>query len=139
MKTNFSRGRVVAPAWNDNKTLPEAEQIKFLYKPMTTGDFNELMEALRAAKIANEADAQKAAEAAKSSRDRQDEFVKLLVDFVGTYVEFAPKSAPLLPAEGVDPVTMKEVATLSPFFTLAAELLWSLVEASAPADLDRGN
>jgi len=133
MRLKFSRDKRVTADWNDNKKLPEDEQLAFTYKPLEYEEFNAAVETIRSLGVLNTAE--KKIEV--KGGDTQELFA--------LFKTLLPKNvksvgAPLLAAPGDDkPISMEEVASQSPFVVLATELLATLIAISAPTEADVKN
>lgn len=130
MRTTFSRAVVHVPTWNGNKELPEGEQLKFKIAPVDVGVFNDLLEVLgRTQKSLTVGDI---ADKAKNVRPFADALKTVLpphVESVGAALKATDDSD----------VSIQEIATLAPFVGLASELLYALIDASKPTELDVKN
>lgn len=132
MRLEFSRVRRITPIWNNNKSLPENEQIAFEYTPLEYGAWMDATEVL--GKVINAARGGVIEEGSDAAKIMIESFKRLLPPNVKSV------GAPLLPAPGDDaPITLEEIATKSSFIKLAVELLATLTAISTPTEQDVKN
>lgn len=135
MRVAFSRAKEVTPEWQENKKLPEDQQLRFSYKPLDYADFTDAAEMF--ARLVRQ----------QSGDTTVDPDTEVGRELFGLYKRLLPAhvtsvGAPLLPNENdkeQKPVTVEEIATLQPFALLATELLATLISISAPTEADIKN
>ncbi len=129
MKYKLSKEVEFTPVWNENKELPEEEQVKFTLKVLSMGDVLILMDTLEDA----------ADEDGNVDGDRLT---------AGTTTKLVNEATRLLPIyatmeglEGEDgEVIGVDTITLFPqFIGLITEVLFELISISTPNEADSGN
>lgn len=130
MRVKLSRPQTYTPEFNDNKQLPEHEQIKAELKPMDMGDFLDLADYFQqVGQGQTQVDTSKLSVAAMKS---------LILNAGRLLPKYVTVTGLINDASG-EPLTINEVATQPPFIPLAVELLGKLSEVSAPTETDAKN
>lgn len=122
MKITFSRERDYTPEFNDNKALPEDDQLHASIKVMTLHDILDLGDAFKTVDFET-----------GDMKDMSLEQMKTLVTGAGKYV---PKYVTL---RGNDGFTLEDTVTYPQFLGLATELLMALLTFSQPTPADVKN
>jgi hypothetical protein len=122
MKVAFSKEVAFVPEFNGNKALPEAEQLSFKLRPMTTLDLLDIMDVLKTAGFQ-----------VGEHTDMTTEQMKAVIGQAGKYI---PKYATMAGAEGFG---LEEVVGYQAFLALASEVLFQLVNISSPNASDVKN
>ena len=122
MKIAFSRERAFTPDFNGNKSLDEADQLSATVKVMTLNDILDLGDAFKQAGFEK-----------GDMKEMSLAQMQVLVRSAGKYV---PKYVSL---KGNDGFTLEDVVTYPQFLSLATELLFTLLNFSAPTEADVKN
>lgn len=125
MKHKFSRKVRYIPEWNDNRTLPEAEQVVVEIQPLKVADLLSLVDALGGVGVAGNADALKSAD------------ISRVVTSCG---HLLPQYVTIERLEDDDgPVTASDIITYPTYLGLATELLMQCASVSMPSESAEGN
>ena len=129
MKINFSRLVKFTPEFNNNKSLPEDQQIKFVLRSMSIGDFTESAAFIHKISRGNK----------EVSSDNLDvEQTLSIIKNVGRFVpQHVEEMKGLEDNDGL--VGVPSLVSFLPFFPLASEVLLQLLSISAPNADDVGN
>jgi hypothetical protein len=120
MKHRFSRVTNFTPTWNGNDTLPDADQLKTVIKPLVNDDLLLLMDALGSMKPQQPGVPTDAADLAK--------IVKEAGHILPKYVEVSNLE------DDNGPVTVVDITTYPTYLGLATELLMKCAEVSMPSE-----
>ena len=134
MKVRFSKSIDFIPEWNSNRALPDDEQIKVVFKPLTMGDLLELMDAMQEMSL-NVDPKSLTGETATQASAKQ---VKLLVDTGGHLLPNYLTLTGLEDADGVI-VGVEELTKYTYYMELAGELLNQLALTSMPTEAEEKN
>ncbi len=127
MKVSFSLVTTYIPEWNENRELPEDEQVTVALKTLESMDMLELADALERQGVEGEVDSTK-----MTAKD-----IKALLKETGRLL---PNYATVNGLEGADgPVSIEQVVTYPDFMELAVELLMELANISQPNEDDIKN
>lgn len=141
MRTTFSRAKRIRPDFNDNKKLPEDEQLNFEYAPLEYGEWNAAVEIITRLGFVHAAvGGEKKIVIPEDSKADQEELFKLFRDLLPKHVKSV--GAPLLPNVNdgkQEAITIDEIAHQAAFVLLATELLATLIAVSAPTEADLKN
>jgi len=129
MRVKLSRPQSYIPEFNDNKLLPENEQIKADLTPLKLGDFLDLAECFQRAGAG-----QQQVDTARLSVAQMKEVILSAGRLLPTYAVIHG-----LIDETGQPLTINEVGTQPAFIPLSVELLGKLSEISAPTEGDAKN
>lgn len=133
MKINFSHAVPFTPEWNENKSLPEKDQLKFELKPMLLGDLVDCGDTLSSSQLTPEEVAAAVKETGSPSSEQRTK-LKNKLDAIKTYVlEYAKI------VSGNDGFTLEDVVSYGQFAELAQEVITKLIEISAPNQADVKN
>lgn len=133
MKVNFSKAIPFVPEWNDNKTLPEAEQLKLELTPMPLGELVDCTDVLSSNAIKPE----ELQERLKEGGQPTPEDRAKLHGTLDTLTKFIPPYVKII--SGADGFDMKDVVSYAHFSGLANEIIGKLVGISSPSKADVKN
>lgn len=122
MKVNFSRETVFIPEFNDNKLLPDEEQLKIKLKVMNLLDLLDLTDILKGVGF--------------DKGDIKDLTVEQMKTIVKEGAKYIPKYASLVGADGF---TLQDITDYAAFLPLATELLFTLLNNASPNAADAKN
>jgi hypothetical protein len=122
MKVNFSKNTHYVPEFNDNKILPIVDQISAEVSPLPFTVFLDIRDVLAQSSFTR-----------ADLKDLTTDQLKLIVGALGKYV---PAYVVL---NGLEGFTVEDVVNYTPFFPLAVELLFALINASTPNEADLKN
>lgn len=123
MKVNFTPEIPFTPEFNGNKDLVAPDQIVVKLKPMTLLDLLDLTDTLRSAGMEK-----------VDMKDLSTDQMKTLISQGGKYI---PKYCTFI--AGNDGFDMEQVCAYVAFAALATELLFALINNSAPTKADEKN
>jgi hypothetical protein len=123
VKVNFKKSVPFTPEWNDNKKLPEADQLHLTLSPLDVGEALHLMATLQ--------DGGFDSGEVKTLKVEQS---KALIESCGKYIP-----AHVTEVRGNEDFDMEDVVKYLAFMTLAAEILFKLIEISQPTEQDVKN
>ncbi len=122
MKANVSLTKRYVPKWNGNDTANAADQLVAVLKMPVVADVFTILERLAALGF-------KAGEAEKVSLDQAARIAKEAGEFVPKYITL----------DNAEDFGVDDVITYLPYFALATELLFALVEFAQPTEADVKN
>lgn len=123
MKIAFSKEVRFVPTFNDNKSLPDAEQITTLLSPLTLGELLDVLDILRSANFEK-----------GEVKDLSTTQMRMIVSQAGKYL---PTNVKRL--EGNEGFDLSDVVSYAQFFGLATEIVFELVRISSPSGPDVKN
>lgn len=123
MKANFSLTQTFVPSFNGNKDLPESAQLTATLKMPTVQDVFAILDAIQSSGVSQKADSD------KLTMKQAAAIAKEAGSYIPKYVEL----------KGNEDFSIDEVIQYPPFFALAAELLFALVQFAQPNETDVKN
>ena len=131
MKYNLSRDVDFVPDWNKNKSLEEAEQVKFNLKVLSMGDVLLLMDTLESSGAAD----------ADGNVNSGDLGVGTTTQLVNEATRLLPKYVTMegLEDEAGEVIGVDTITEYPQFIGLITEVLFKLIEISTPNDGDLEN
>lgn len=119
----FSKEQNFTPAWNDNGTLPEANQLKTKLTIFNMGELLDVIDVIKSVGFDKGTENQ-------MTPDQMRIVLSVSGAHLTKHVSFV---------SGNENFDMTDVVSFSQFFALAIELLFQLVNISSPSDQDVKN
>ena len=134
MKVQFSKAINYIPEWNGNRSLPDEQQIKVVFKPLTMGDLLELMDAMQEMSL----DIDPENLVGTKSLQANAKQVKILVETCGHLLPNYVTMTGLTDADD-EAVEVSQLTNYTYYMEFAGELLNQLALTSMPTDAEEKN
>lgn len=122
MKSGFSLTKRYVPNWKGNDKLDAAQQLVAVLSMPNVNDLFSILDRLSAAGFTSGSDS-------KLSMEQATKIAKEAGQYVPVYVKL----------ENAEDFSVSDVITFPPYFTLATELLFALVQFAQPSEDDQKN